>query len=916
MANKKVNQLTSKPSVNLTDLFLIADPTSGQAYKTTISDLGTAIGSGVSSVNGLVGAVVLDTDDIQELVSPTNKWFTDTRARAALSASSPLTYNSGTGAFGIQVANGSQNGYLSSADWTTFNSKQAALSGTGFVKSTGGTISYDTNTYLTTSAAASTYLALAGGTMTGALLGTSAAFSGYVGIGNSSPLYNLDVTGSGRFSGDLRIESTNPRIYLTDTDNNPDYFISNTDGTFTVYDVTNSLSRFTIGTTGNAYFRNAITGGGSITGESIYSNGIISAGTSLSVGTFVSAGGSLTGSALYVTGMTAGSGAIYHTGSRLTFANYNASGTLHFEVNGGTGALTINADTSASFNNTITATGATLTGALNGTSATFSDTINSTANGYATRALYITGGVTPSHIAWYDSDDVEQYAIGMVGNSGGGFWGVYSSTSSTAINLSTATPKFKIANTGAATFSSSVTATLMGVGISSLSSWGSPFSITEYPYGSYVGGTTTGGTVLGNNNYYNGTSYIYKNSDYATQYTMSGGNHTFRVAPSGTAGNAITWTPAMTILSGGNVGIGTASPDNGLLTIVKNTAYNTENSYAISIQSYSTNAYTELQIGAADAVDCGVIQTAGKNTSWSTKKLALQPNGGNVGIGTTLPVTKLTLGGYNGSRLAYINGTNNTFDTSGITVPSSNNANAAIGGGIDLTNNTYSVGAYSPIISFSSLSSNSAYNNAYAGIWGVLGGTGADANWNIGHLVFGTGGSAGISERMRITNGGDFLVGKTANGWTVNGLQTESNGTVLGVTNSAANDNNLFLRKNNIAGNVAAFYYNSTTVGTISITSSATSYNTSSDYRLKEDLKPINGLEIVNKIKIYDYKWKTDNSRMDGVLAHELQEVLPYAVSGVKDGEQMQGVDYSKIVPVMVQAIKDLKAELDTLKNK
>ena len=137
MANKKVSQLTSKPSVLTTDLFPIADPSTGQLFKTTISDLGTAIGSGVSSVNTLVGAVVLDTDDIQELASPTNKWFTDTRARAALSASSPLTYNSGTGAFGIQVATGSQNGYLSSTDWTTFNNKQNAL--TNPVTGTGAT---------------------------------------------------------------------------------------------------------------------------------------------------------------------------------------------------------------------------------------------------------------------------------------------------------------------------------------------------------------------------------------------------------------------------------------------------------------------------------------------------------------------------------------------------------------------------------------------------------------------------------------------------------------------------------------------------------------------------------------------------------------------------------------------------------
>jgi hypothetical protein len=54
---------------------------------------------------------------------------------------------------------------------------------------------------------------------------------------------------------------------------------------------------------------------------------------------------------------------------------------------------------------------------------------------------------------------------------------------------------------------------------------------------------------------------------------------------------------------------------------------------------------------------------------------------------------------------------------------------------------------------------------------------------------------------------------------------------------------------------------------------------------------------------------------MDGVLAHELQEVLPYAVNGVKDGEQMQGVDYSKIVPVMVKAIQELSADLTSAKQ-
>jgi hypothetical protein len=93
--------------------------------------------------------------------------------------STPIT-TSGTITLAIATASGSQNGLLSSTDWTTFNGKQAALNGTGFVKISGTTISYDNSTYLTTSAASSTYLPLSGGTLTGALNGTSAVFSGSV----------------------------------------------------------------------------------------------------------------------------------------------------------------------------------------------------------------------------------------------------------------------------------------------------------------------------------------------------------------------------------------------------------------------------------------------------------------------------------------------------------------------------------------------------------------------------------------------------------------------------------------------------------------------------------------------------------------------------------------------------------------
>jgi len=104
-------------------------------------------------------------------------------------------------------------------------------------------------------------------------------------------------------------------------------------------------------------------------------------------------------------------------------------------------------------------------------------------------------------------------------------------------------------------------------------------------------------------------------------------------------------------------------------------------------------------------------------------------------------------------------------------------------------------------------------------------------------------------------------------------------------------------------------------VGKIQTSGSATLFTTSSDYRLKEDLQDFNGLDKVSKIPVYDFKWKTDDSRSYGVMAHELQEVLPQAVGGEKDAEEMQSVDYSKIVPVLVKAIQELKAEVDLLKQ-
>jgi hypothetical protein len=119
-------------------------------------------------------------------------------------------------------------------------------------------------------------------------------------------------------------------------------------------------------------------------------------------------------------------------------------------------------------------------------------------------------------------------------------------------------------------------------------------------------------------------------------------------------------------------------------------------------------------------------------------------------------------------------------------------------------------------------------------------------------------------------------------------------------------------------GTFIAFRNSATTnIGNISrvLATNAVAYNTSSDYRLKEDFKEIKGLEKLSAIKVYDFKWKGFDSRMDGVIAHELAEILPYAVYGEKDGKEMQGVDYSKLVPILVKAIQELNTKIENLKN-
>lgn len=112
-----------------------------------------------------------------------------------------------------------------------------------------------------------------------------------------------------------------------------------------------------------------------------------------------------------------------------------------------------------------------------------------------------------------------------------------------------------------------------------------------------------------------------------------------------------------------------------------------------------------------------------------------------------------------------------------------------------------------------------------------------------------------------------------------------------------------------------------TVTGSISHNGTNTSYNTASDYRLKEDVAPMIGaLEKISLLNPVTYKWKETGALGQGFIAHELQEVVPDAVTGVKDEvyangkPKYQGIDTSYLVATLVKAMQEQQQQIEELK--
>jgi hypothetical protein len=182
-------------------------------------------------------------------------------------------------------------------------------------------------------------------------------------------------------------------------------------------------------------------------------------------------------------------------------------------------------------------------------------------------------------------------------------------------------------------------------------------------------------------------------------------------------------------------------------------------------------------------------------------------------------------------------------------------------------------------------------------------------------LMFSTTADAASSptERMRITQAGHVLIGCTSLpggstkgvGFYITGTDTE----YLSSINTTASKNHII------------FYNPNGTVGTIATNGSATAYNTSSDYRLKENVTPVlDGITRLQQLKPSRFNFIADpDHTVDGFIAHEAQAIVPECVTGEKDAVDddgnpaYQGIDQSKLVPLLTAALQEAIGRIETL---
>jgi hypothetical protein len=400
---------------------------------------------------------------------------------------------------------------------------------------------------------------------------------------------------------------------------------------------------------------------------------------------------------------------------------------------------------------------------------------------------------------------------------------------------------------------------------------------------------TTGGNVgVGTttpSSYTSGDQLVIASSGGNGQMTLAGadnGNPTIQFrrvsSPSTTRGyiqydNTSEWmrfatngSERMRIDSAGNVGIGTSSPDVFSRGYTRLLGISSSGSTAICINGASgNNARLDVGVngtrigeflGDASSIALGTIGALPIIFNTNNTERMRIDSSGNVLVGTTTAFSPLTVSASNSLATATFGDIGTASNAAGIYLRTTGNAGISWAGG--------------------------------------------------GNLAF-YGGGIGSTERMRITSSGSVLIGTTS-------YAAGQNAILLAGTSSN------FSRNTTSAITQIYFENPNGTVGQIQTSGSSTSYITSSDYRLKENIAPMAGaLAKVQALKPVTYTWKIDGSDGQGFIAHELGEVVPDAVVGEKDAVdeegniKPQGIDTSFLVATLTAAIQEQQAMIENL---
>jgi len=276
---------------------------------------------------------------------------------------------------------------------------------------------------------------------------------------------------------------------------------------------------------------------------------------------------------------------------------------------------------------------------------------------------------------------------------------------------------------------------------------------------------------------------------------------------------------------------------------------------------------------------------------------------GNVGIGDTAPDNKLQIS-----------------DSSVGTDSTANDSNY-----IKLTNKD--AGTQNEVwgLGFSTESSGTDYLGAYVQALGDY-----SSNFNTS-LIFGSRGTSGnATERMRINSSGDVGIGTTTDvansGANTTGVFWNGNRLSVAGDPAAATDAVIQVNKTNSVttnNNMIIFALDGVFQGDIDLNGGLVRYNTSSDYRLKENVvTEWDATTRLKQLKPSRFNFKNHPSNtIDGFLAHEVASIVPEAISGEKDAvdsegnPEYQGIDHSKLVPLLVKTIQELEARITTLEG-